>query len=255
MSVVVSQAFAHTYFPNEDPIGKQLKMSEKGPHKTGTIIGVVGNTHAKSQAKSIAPQVYISYLQLTDKDPMTPFILGFFSQIAVRTNGDPTAIMPSIRKVLRESDPDLTVNDMQTMTEKVESSMGKQTLAARLLWIFAGTALLISIAGIYGSLAYHVSQRTRDIGLRMAFGASRAEVIAMILRQSAIVVCVGISIGIIAALAAGRALSSFLFGVGSHDVLTITVVSLLLTGFALLASYIPARRASLIDPIKALRYE
>jgi predicted permease len=255
MSIVVNQAFVHSYFPNEDPIGKQLKLGDKGPHQVATIVGVVGNTHAKSQAESAGPQIDFSYLQLTPQDPMTSNFLGFFSQIAVRTNGDPTTVMPSIRKVLREFDSDLSINEMQTMSELVESSMGKQTLAARLLWIFAGTALLISIAGIYGSLAYHVSQRTRDIGLRMAFGASRSEVVTMVLRQSTAMVCAGIAVGIIAALIVGRALSSFLFGVGAHDLFTIATVSLLLGLFALVASYVPARRASRIDPIKALRYE
>ena len=141
------------------------------------------------------------------------------------------------------------------MQELVDTSLGSQTLAVRLLWIFAGAALLISIAGIYGLLAYNVSQRTRDIGLRMALGATRSNVIQMVLRQAVLLLAIGVAIGIVAAVSAGSVLRSFLYGVVPYDATTIVGVCVLLLACGLLASYIPARRASRIDPIKALRWE
>jgi ABC-type antimicrobial peptide transport system permease subunit len=145
--------------------------------------------------------------------------------------------------------------DVRTMQDVVDTSLGSQTLAVRLLWIFAGAALLISIAGIYGLLAYNVSQRTRDIGLRMALGATRGNVIQLVLRQAVLLLLIGVGIGIVAAISAGSVLRSFLYGVVPYDAMTIAGVCVLLLACGLFASYIPARRASRIDPIKALRWE
>jgi ABC-type antimicrobial peptide transport system permease subunit len=156
---------------------------------------------------------------------------------------------------LRDVDPDLAVLDIRTMQEVVDTSLGSQTLAVRLLWIFAGSALLIAIAGIYGLLAYNVSQRTRDIGLRMALGATRSNVVQSVLQHAVLLLAIGVLIGVVAAVSAGSVLRSFLYGVVPYDVSTIIVVSLLLLGCGLIASYIPARRASRIDPMKALRWE
>jgi ABC-type antimicrobial peptide transport system permease subunit len=156
---------------------------------------------------------------------------------------------------LREFDPDLAVTDIRTMQDLVDRSLGSQTLAVRLLWIFAGSALLIALAGIYGLLAYNVSQRTRDIGLRMALGASRNNVVQMVLRQAVLLLVIGVGIGIVAAISVGNVLRSFLYGVVPYDAITIAGVCLLLLACGLIASYIPARRASRIDPIKALRWE
>jgi ABC-type antimicrobial peptide transport system permease subunit len=147
------------------------------------------------------------------------------------------------------------VLDIRTMQDLVDTSLGSQTLAVRLLWMFGGAALLISIAGIYGLLAYNVSQRTRDIGLRMALGATRSNVIQLVLRQAVLLLVIGVGIGVVAALSAGSVLRSFLYGVVPYDATTIIAVCLLLLACGLVASYIPARRASRIDPIKALRWE
>ncbi len=141
---------------------------------------------------------------------------------------------------------------MQTV---VDDSVGTQAFTARLLWIFAAVALLICAAGIYGSLAYNVTQRRRDIGLRMAFGATRADVLRLILRQSAMMFAGGAILGAVVALAAGRLLASFLYGVTAHDPATLATVCALLAIVVALASYLPARRAANIDPIKSLRHE
>jgi ABC-type antimicrobial peptide transport system permease subunit len=188
-------------------------------------------------------------------DELTPYLTGAFTNLVLRVSGDPTTVMPSITKALRDFDPDLVVLKVQTMQDLVDTSLGSQTLAVRLLWIFAGAALLISIAGIYGLLVYNVSQRTRDIGLRMALGATRSNVVGLVLRHAIILLAIGVGVGVVAAISAGSVLRSFLYGVVPYDALTIFAVSLLLLGCGLVASYVPARRASRIDPIKALRWE
>jgi ABC-type antimicrobial peptide transport system permease subunit len=203
----------------------------------------------------VQPEVDVSYLQLTPEDELTPYILASFTNLALRTHVAPSTVIPSLRTTLREFDPDLAVVDVRSMQDLIDTSLGSQTLAMRLLWIFAGSALLIAIAGIYGLLAYNVSQRTRDIGLRMALGATRFDVLRMVLRHAVLLLGVGVVIGVVAALAMGKVLRSFLYGVVPYDASTIIAVSLLLLACGLLASYIPARRASRIEPMKALRWE
>ncbi len=183
-AAVVNQAFVKKYFPNENPLGQKLKIADTGPHGVLTIVGVVDNTHQNTMSEDTQPEINMSYLQLGPNDELTPYILASFTNIAVRAHVAPSTVIPEIRTTLREFDPDLAVTDIRTMQDLVDRSLGSQTLAVRLLWIFAGSALLIAIAGIYGLLAYNVSQRTRDIGLRMALGASRGNVIQMVLRQA-----------------------------------------------------------------------
>lgn len=254
-AAVVNEAFARKYFPGQNPLGHQLKISEKGPHGTVTIVGVVDNTHQTALSDDVEPEIDLCYLQLTPRDELTPFILSSFTTVVLRAHVAPTAVIPSLRSALREIDPDLAVMDVRTLQDVVDTSLGSQTLAVRLLWIFAGAALLIAIAGIYGLLAYNVSQRTRDLGVRMALGATRSNVIALVLRQAIVLLGVGVAIGVVAAISVGGVLRSFLYGVVPYDAATIIAVSLLLLSCGLLASYIPARRASRIDPVKALRWE
>ncbi len=252
---VVNQAFVQKFFRDENPIGQQIKISDKGPHRVATIVGVVEDTHQTAMSDNAQPEINLSYLQLTPQDEMTPYILASFTNLALRTHVAPSAVIPSLRTALRDFDPDLVVVDVQTLQDKVDVSLGSQTLAMRLLWIFAGSALLISIAGIYGLLAYNVSQRTRDIGLRMALGATRSNVVGLVLRQAVVLLAIGVAIGVVAAVSAGSVLRSFLYGVVPYDAWTIAAVSVLLLACGLFASYIPARRASRIDPVKALRWE
>ncbi|HEY1731189.1 MAG TPA: ABC transporter permease [Terriglobales bacterium] len=255
-AAVVNEALVKAYFPNEDPLGQQLKVGDKdGPHSVATIVGVVDNTNQTSLAAPVQPEIDLSYLQLAPQDELTPYLTGAFTNLVVRASGNPDMLLTELSKTLRDFDPELVVLKTQTMQDLVDTSLGSQTLAVRLLWIFAGAALLISIAGIYGLLAYNVSQRTRDIGLRMALGATRGNVIHLVLRQAVLLLVIGVAIGIVAAISAGSVLRSFLYGVVPYDGMTIVAVCLLLLACGLIASYIPARRASLIDPIKALRWE
>ncbi|MGA7462641.1 MAG: ABC transporter permease [Candidatus Korobacteraceae bacterium] len=251
---VVNQALVRKYFPGQNPLGQQLKIADSGPHAVVTIVGVVENTHQTSMSADAQPEINIPYAQLVPGDEMQP-IMTAFTNVALRTHVAPTAVIPSLRSALRELDPDLAVMDIRTMQDLVDTSLGSQTLAVRLLWIFAGSALLISIAGIYGLLAYNVSQRTRDLGVRMALGATRSNVITLVLRQAVFLLGIGVGIGVVAAISVSSVLRSFLYGVVPYDVSTIIAVSVLLLASGLFASYIPARRASRIDPVKALRWE
>lgn len=254
-AAIVNQAFAQKYFRGQSPLGQQLKISEKGPHGTVTIIGVIEDTHQTAMAEAVQPEINVSYLQLAPDDELTPYILSSFSNLALRTQAAPGTVIPELRTALREVDPEMAVTGIGTLQEVVDTSLGSQTLAVRLLWIFAGSALLISIAGIYGLLAYNVSQRTRDLGVRMALGATRTNVISLVLRHAVMLLGIGVGIGIVAAISAGSVLRSFLYGVVPYDASTIVGVSVLLLACGLFASYIPARRASRIDPVKALRWE
>ncbi len=254
-AAIVNQAFVKKYFAGRNPLQQRLKIGEKGPHAIVTIVGVVEDTHQTGMSDDVQPEIDVSYLQLASDDELTPYILASFTNLLLRTNVAPEAVVPSLRTTLREFDPDLALTDIRTMEELVDTSMGRQTLAVRLLWIFAGSALLISIAGIYGLLAYNVSQRTRDIGLRMALGATRSNVVGLVLQHALILLGLGLGIGVIAALSAGSVMRSFLYGVVPYDASTIIAVSLLLCACGLVASYIPARRASRIDPMTALRCE
>ena len=255
-AAVVNEALVKAYFPNEDPLGQQLKLADKdGPHAIATIVGVVDNTNQTSLAEPVQPEIDLSYLQMAPQDELTPYLTGAFTNLVVRSSGDPDILITELSKTLRDFDPELVVLKTQTMQDLVDTSLGSQTLAVRLLWIFAGSALLIAIAGIYGLLAYNVSQRTRDIGLRMALGATRSNVTQLVLRHAVVLLGLGVVIGIVAAVSAGSVLRSFLYGVVPYDLATIVAVSLLLLACGLVASYIPARRASRIDPMKALRWE
>ena len=252
---VVNEALVKKYFGAENPLGQQIKLGDKGPHAIATIVGVVDDTHQTTMSDAAQPEINVSYLQLTPEDELTPYILASFTNLALRTHVDPSSVIPSMRAILRDFDPEMAVVDIRTLQDLVDTSLGSETLAVRLLWIFAGAALLISIAGIYGLLAYNVSQRTRDIGLRMALGATRSNVVGLVLHHAVILLGIGLAIGVIAAISAGSVLRSFLYGVVPYDASTIIAVSLLLLACGLFASYIPARRASRIDPMTALRWE
>ncbi len=176
-------------------------------------------------------------------------------ELVVRTSQPPEVIVPTISRIFAERNAAFIMNSIQTMPQHIDDQLGSQTLAARLLWIFAIAAVLIAAAGLYGLLSYSVGQRTREIGVRLALGAQREDVLRMILRQASRLLVAGLSIGILAAFFTTRLVRSFLFGVAQHDLLTIVAVSVLLLAVGLVASYVPARRAAKIEPVEALRAE
>jgi predicted permease len=249
--VVVNQTFANKFFPNQNPIGKRFTYDPKKPDEL-EIVGVCKDAKYTSQRDDIPPTIYSSYRQ---ERPLTN---GTFE---VRTTGDPSATIASVRNVVREIEPNLPVTNVKSQVEQADETLRMERLFAKLLTLFALLAQQLAAIGLFGVLAYAVSQRTHEIGIRMALGADRASVLKMIVKQGMVLVVLGVIIGLIGAyvltkyLESWISLSKMLFGVKVSDPLTYAVIAVLLTLVALIACYIPARRATKVDPLVALRYE
>jgi putative ABC transport system permease protein len=241
--VIVNEPFVKRYFPNENPIGKHIKMFEGKPEfVVREIVGVVGGNKHFALQESLRPEM---------------FKPGSFSRmnIVVRSAGDPATLTTTVREALRAIDPDEATSTFRTMDDVISNSAAGDRFNTLLLGAFAAIALLLTAAGIFGVLSYLVTQRTREIGLRMALGAQPQEVLRVIVGHGLRLVLLGLCIGVAAALVMTRWMSSVLFAVKPTDPLTISVVAVLLTVVAFLASYVPARRAMRVDPTVALRYE
>ncbi|MGC1780932.1 MAG: ABC transporter permease [Acidobacteriaceae bacterium] len=255
--VVVNQAFAHQYL-GVQPLGKRLDLDldvpKPGVLKDTVVVGVVANTPQVTPGQAALPEVDVDMYQIPMNDDFYP-IFAMMAELAVRTKQSPQALVPTVSRIISEINTQFVVNDVQTMQEHVDHLLGSQSLAARLLWIFAIAAVLIAAAGLYGLLSYSVSQRTREIGVRIALGAQRDDILRMIMRQATRLLTMGILLGIFGAYFATTLVRSFLYGVDQHNVATIIAVSILLVAVGLLASYIPARRAAKIEPMEALRTE
>jgi len=247
--MIINQEFARKFFPHEDPIGRQVKVgaTETGRESYGKrqVVGVVGNTRRSNLAGSPEAALYIPLSQLMWGAPT----------LVVRTPGEPHVIAPQIRKVLASMDPDAPLYDVRTLEDYLVLDLGRARFQAVLLGLFAGLALLLTAVGLYGVMTYTVAQRTQEIGIRIALGARREDVLRMILAKSFSITGVGLLIGFAGAFALTRLLSSLLFEVKSADPMTFAVVALLLAGTSTLASYLPARRAAGVEPMMALREE
>ena len=255
--VVVNQVFADKYLGNQ-PLGKRLDLDTgtdvKSVLENATVVGVVADTPQSTPGKQAEPEVDVDLNQIPLKDDFYP-ILSIAMELVVRTSQPPEVIVPTISRIFSERNAEFVMLRVQTMPQHIDDQLGSQTLAARLLWIFAIAAVLIAAAGLYGLLSYSVGQRTREIGVRLALGAQREDVLRMILRQASRLLVAGLLIGILAAFFTTRLVRSFLYGVAQHDWLTIVAVSVLLLVVGLVASYVPARRAAKIEPVEALRAE
>jgi predicted permease len=248
MSVtVINNAMAKKYWPGEDPIGKRLGLGSPR-YPVSTVVGIVSDIKHFSMRDSPSPEMYVPYTQKP-----WPSLLAM--RVALRATGDPAALTAGIRAAIHSADPDLPVAKVAPLSTLVDDSMMQPRFAMLLLASFAGLALLLATIGMYGVISYSVAQRTQEIGIRMALGAPRGNVFGMVLAQGARLAGLGIAIGLLAALAVTRLMTSFLYGVRPTDPLTFAAVSLLLAGVALLACYVPARRATRVDPMLALRYE
>ena len=244
---LISESLARQKWPNEDPTGYTIEFGNMdGDLRLLTVIGVVGDVRERSLEKPPRPTIYVNYRQ-------RPQATYHFSAV-VRTAGDPASVIASARKIVRELDPDVPPSTSSFTTIFAASTSGRRFNLV-LFGIFAGTALLLAIAGIYGVLAYSVSRRTREMGVRMALGATAANVMRLVLGQAAITTGIGVVLGLVGSFILMRSLQSMLYEVGAADPLTFGAVALLLLVVALLAAYLPARRATKVDPNVALRYE
>jgi predicted permease len=252
--VVIDDVFARTYFPNENPVGKRINLAGFGVQ--AEIVGVVG--HVKqwgldADSKSaIEAQFDYPFMQLPEK--LMPLAANAVA-VVLRTEGDPTAVMSSVRRAVAEIDSRELVYNVQTMNEVVSNSFAARRLSMLLLGVFAALALVLACVGIYGVISYLVGQRTHEIGVRVALGAQRNDVLRLVLGHGARMALIGVAMGICAALGLTRLMANQLFGVTAHDPLTFGGVAVLLIIVAVAACYIPARRAMRVDPVVALRHE
>ncbi len=253
---IVNETLARRVWPNENPIGKRFACCETGPaggmapvwHQ---VVGIVGDVRAQGLDRQVLPEFY---LPLEQMPPSAWDWLGRTMDLVVRTKSG-TFPANELRSTVASIAPGVPIYQLSTMQEKIAGTLEESHFDTLLLSLFAGMALLLSSVGIYGVLSYVVAQRTRDIGLRMALGATQAQIARDVLGYGLRLTAVGMAIGIAFALACARVFSSLLYGVGSSDAVTFSVASFFLASVALLASYIPARRAMRIDPMVALRYE
>ena len=258
--IVVDESFAKHYFGDQDPIGKHVYFPPESTdgERTDEIVGVVGHVKqfglAPDEANNVEAAYYEPYQQLQDR--MMPVVgQGNTAFVRVREGVDPGSVFPSIRHALLQLDSDMVVDEMHPMQQMVADSIARQRFAMMLFSIFAAGALLLAGIGIYGVLSYIVGQRTREVGIRMALGAQRGDVVRAVLRDGAGMTLPGVGIGVVVALALTRLMSSMLFGVKPTDVVTFASVAGILCAIALLACYVPARRAAKLDPMQALRSE
>ena len=243
---VVNEAFASAYFSGEEAVGQRLNLGRGEPSE---IVGIVGDVHHRGLDSRPSPELYFSYRQsLLGRPP--PRV-----NIVVRATGDPLALVPFLRQDVLDLNPNLPIDNVMTMGARLSSSVAQPRFYAFVLGVFAAGALALAMMGIYGVLAYTVSRRSREIGLRMALGADRRGIRNMVIRQGALLVGVGVALGLAGALATTRALESLLFGVTPLDVPTLIAVPMLLITVAIAACYLPARRATRVDPMIALRDE
>jgi predicted lysophospholipase L1 biosynthesis ABC-type transport system permease subunit len=238
---------ARRYWPNEDPIGRQLQFGGMdGDLRLLNIIGVVGDVRDDGLDVDVAPIVYVHYVQ-------RPLQASQFS-IVLRGRGDAAALVAAMRREARALNPEMPLK-FETLEQVLAASLSNRRFSMVMLALFAGAALALAMVGLYGIMAFITSERTTEIGIRMALGAQRTDMLALILRQSFTLVLIGIAAGIAGAIAATRVVSNLLYGVGSADVATYAGVVALLGLAALAATYIPARRAMNVDPMVALRHE
>jgi predicted permease len=241
-TVIINQAFAQKYFANRDPIGGHINTDDHHI-QWSTVVGVIGDVRHSSLEEPAAPQIY---------HPANDFGGGY---IAVRSMLPPKALAAEIRSTLRAIDPNLAAGDIQTMGEMESVASAQRRFQTSLLTVFAGIALFLALVGLYGLMAYSVSRRTREVGIRMALGAQRTDVMLLVLEKAALLLALGLISGLVASWFVTRAIQAFLFGVGRHDPITILSVCALLAVSGLIAAIIPARRAASIDPMQALRTE
>ena len=255
--IVVNRAFVQAYFrDNRDPaaaVGQQL-LSYDG-HHLAHIIGVIDDERQSSVMEQSKPEIEVCIPQITPKSGFYKVAEGLAMNLAIRTTRQPSEIIPQLRTVFRSAAPELAGSTFTTMDQVLADSYGDRRLAARLLQCFGGSALFLSVGGLYGLLAYLVSQRTRELGVRLALGAQKRQLIWLVMRHATLILFLGSAIGLALSFAGIRIVENLLYGVKAHDAVALVVTTLLLISSGLTAAYIPARRAANVNPMEALRAE
>jgi putative ABC transport system permease protein len=246
LSLVVSQSLANRIWPNQDPVGKRIMFGRAGSNEPWkTVVGVVGDMHRSPFDRTPDPTAYLPFAQL----PMAS------SCVVVRASGDPVALAAAARAAVRSVDADQPPYDMRTLEQLISDNVSGVEYSARMMFVFGVVALVLSASGIFALMTYSVTQRTHEIGVRMALGAKRRDVLRLVIGYAIKLTAIGLAIGVPVALALTRALSSLLFGVLRLNLPVFALFTVLLALVAALAAYIPARRATKVDPLVALRYE
>jgi predicted permease len=247
---VVNEAYVKMYFPDQNPIGQRISIWRLPPLKDRNveIVGVAANARYGALKGAFRDIVYLPFDQgsYCPVDEMT---------FALRTSGDPLRYVNTVREIVRQVDPRVPVTDVKTQAAQIDQTINQEIIFARLCTAFAVLALLIACVGLYGTMAYTVARRTGEIGIRMALGAQRGTVVWMVLREALVLTAVGLATGVPSALGTSRFVESFLFEVQPNSPAALATGVAILMSAALLAAYIPARKASRIDPMTAVRHE
>ena len=253
---VINEAFARKFFPKEDPIGKHFGFGDARNAGDFEIVGITEDAKYQDAREPAYPTCFLPFLQMA-KDPKLAFMLGshYIGDIELRVAGKPQNLEANVRRTLAGIDPNLNVFDVIGLSEQVARNFNQDRLIARLTELFGFLALILACVGLYGVTAYSVTQRTSEIGIRMALGANRGNVLGLVLRGALLQLGLGLVLGIPVALAGGRLLASQLYGVKAHNPLILALAAVVLTACALVAGFVPARRAASIDPMRALRTE
>jgi putative ABC transport system permease protein len=238
--VIVNETFARRFWPDQNPVGKHVIVGRWEPAE---VIGITGDVKNRGLALDTQAQLYLAFPQLPWAD----------MNLLVRTIVPPQSLVSAVRAQIAAVDPEQPVAAIQTVDELVDSSLAQPRFVMLLLGIFSATALVLSVIGIYGLLSYWVTQRRYELGIRLALGAQRADILRLVVREGFLLAISGIAIGLIAALFLTRLMSSLLYQVGALDVPTFAIAPLVFLSVALLASYLPARGAARVDPVRALR--
>ncbi len=245
---VVNQAFARCFLAKDSSVGRRFSLGSPFMAPGFEIVGIVEDAKYASAREEAEPIFFLSAYQMES-------ILPYVNEIEIRAVSNPAGITAEVRRAIQEFDSNLPITDVTTLSKQVNDSLGQQRAFSGLTGFFGILGLVLACVGLYGTMAYNVTRRTNEIGIRMALGAQRSEVLWMVLRQTVFLIGIGIAIGVPVALAAARLIASQLYGVKPSDPSTITVAALVMAGVGLIAGYVPARRATKVDPMVALRYE